>query len=64
MDVVIDTVNVIQVQCESIPLSASFRTRVFEYITEYNENDIFLYLDTDIIVTNPLPTFDAIDSKI
>ena len=57
-------VEVIKANCESIPLSASFRVRLFYYIKNINKNDIFLYLDTDIVVLKPLPSFDTIDNKI
>lgn len=64
MDVILDNVEIFKVDCESIPLSASFRTQIFEYIKDYDSNDIFLYLDTDIVIVKPLPSFNYIDNKI
>lgn len=64
MDVIIPNVKVIKANNVSIPLSAGFRTRVFDYIKDYDSNDIFLYLDTDIVVLKPLPSFDFIGDKI
>lgn len=64
MDVTIADVQVIKVNCESVPLSASFRTRLFEYIKDYDSDDIFLYIDTDIVALKPLPLFNSIGNKI
>ena len=64
MDVVLTNINIIKVKCESIPLSAGFRTQVFNYIKDYDCNDIFLYLDTDIVILKPLPDFNFIGNKI
>ena len=60
----IEGVNVIKVSCESVPLSASYRTRLFEHITDFSNDDIVLYLDTDIIVMKKLPDFTNINNKI
>ena len=64
MDVSIDGVNIIKTKCDSVQLSASYRTRLFEHIKDFSANDIFLYLDTDIVIMKPLPTFDNIGGKI
>ena len=64
MDVSIEGVEIIKTKCDSVQLSASYRTRLFEHITEISNDDIFLYLDTDIIVLKPLPSFDNITDKI
>lgn len=64
MDVIIENVEVFKVNCGSIPLSASFRTRIFDYIKDYDSNDIFLYLDTDIVIDKQIPSFNYIDDKI
>ena len=45
-------------------MSAVLRTRLFHYIENYDQNDIFLYLDTDIVVVKPLPSFNSIRDKI
>jgi hypothetical protein len=63
-DVEITGVEIIKVECESVPLSASFRTRLFEYINDFTIDDIFLYLDTDIVILKSLPSFDSISEKI
>ncbi len=64
LDCTIEGVTVIKTPCTSIALSASFRTRLFEYVEDFAAHDIFLYLDTDVIVLKPLPTFESIDNKI
>lgn len=64
MEVILPNVEVIKANVESIPLSASFRIQLFNYIKDYNSNDIFLYLDTDIVILKPLPSFDYIGNKI
>lgn len=64
LDVYIEDVIVIKKQCSSVYLSASFRTRLFENLTDISKDDIFLYLDTDIIVMKPIPSFDNIGHKI
>ena len=64
MDVSLDNVEVIKIPCESIQLSACQKTRFFEHIQEYSPEDIFLQLDTDIVILQPLPSLDAIDHKI
>ena len=56
--------EVIKVRCKTNKLSAALRTQFFHYIENYDHNDIFLYLDTDIVIVKPLPTFDYIDDKI
>jgi len=37
---------------------------LFEHIKDFSSTDIFLYLDTDIVVLKPLPSFDSIGDKI
>jgi len=64
MDDYIDGITIIKTTCESVPLSASYRTRLFEHIPDLSADDIFLYLDTDIVVLKPLPSFDSIGYKI
>lgn len=64
MDIYLDDVEIIKVKCESVPLSAGFRLRVFDYISEYDHNDVFLYLDTDIVALKPIPSFEYIGDKI
>jgi len=64
MDVCIDGVEIMKVKCESVSLSASYRTRVFDYIKDFSSDDIFLYLDTDIVILKPLPSFNSIGDKI
>ncbi len=56
--------EVIKVRCKTNKLSAALRTQFFHYIENYDHNDIFLYLDTDIVIVKPLPSFDYIDDKI
>lgn len=65
MDVLIDNVKIVKTTVESVNLSASYRLRFFEHI-KLNEvkNEIVLYLDTDIVVLNEIPTFDNINNKI
>jgi lipopolysaccharide biosynthesis glycosyltransferase len=63
LDVIIDRVHIIKTSVSSVELSSAYRTRFFEHIN-YSEKDIILYLDTDIIIMKPLPTFDTIDDKI
>jgi len=63
-DISIIGVEIIKVKCESIPLSSSFRTRLFEHMKDFNVDDIFLYLDTDIVLLKPLPSYDHIGDKI
>lgn len=62
-DVKIPSVNVIHVPCSSVEESAVIRTRVFEYM-KYTSDDIFLYMDTDILCIKPIPSFDTLDEKI
>ena len=64
MDVSINGVTTIKVKCNNVKLSASYRTRLFEHMKDFSSDDIFLYLDTDIVVMKPLPSFDSIDYKI
>lgn len=64
MEVTIPNVEVIKTNCSSVELSAAFRIKVFDYIKEYDSNDIFLYLDTDIVTLKPLPSFNDIDDKV
>ena len=64
LDFDLTNVEVIKVKCGSNKMSAVLRTRLFHYIENYDTNDIFLYLDTDIVIVKPLPTFDYIDDKI
>ena len=63
MDVSIDTVYIIKIPCDSVQLSAAYKTRLFDHITDFSPDDIFLYLDTDIGLMKPLPSF-SIDDKI
>jgi lipopolysaccharide biosynthesis glycosyltransferase len=65
MDVLIDNVKIVKTTVECVYLSASYRLRFFEHI-KLNEvkNEIVLYLDTDIVVLNEIPTFDNINNKI
>jgi hypothetical protein len=64
MDVFIEGVEIIKTTCASIQLSACYRTRLFDHIKDISKDDIFLYLDTDIVVLKPLPSFDHIGDKI
>ena len=64
MEVTLTNIEVIKANCESIPLSAAFRIQLFNYIKDYDSNDIFLYLDTDIVILKPLPSFNYIGNKI
>jgi lipopolysaccharide biosynthesis glycosyltransferase len=64
MEVTIPNVEVIKTNCTSVELSAAYRIKVFDYIKEYDSNDIFLYLDTDIVTLKPLPSFNDIDDKV
>ena len=64
MNVSIPGVDVIKVPCESIYLAASYRTRVFNHIKDLLPQDVVLYLDTDVVVLKPLPSFDNISNKI
>ena len=64
LDFDLNNVEVIKVKCGSNKMSAVLRTRFFHYIENYDTNDIFLYLDTDIVVVKPLPSFNSIDNKI
>jgi hypothetical protein len=64
IDCSIDDITIIKTKCESVPLTASYRTRLFEHIDDFSSDDVFLYLDTDIVVLKPLPSFDNISDKI
>ena len=64
MNISMTNVEVINVNCESVSLAPSFRLKLFRYINNYNSEDIFLYLDTDIVILKPLPNFKFIDNKI
>ena len=64
INISIEGVTVIKAICKSVELSASYRTRLFEHIKDFSADDIFLYLDTDIVVLKPLPSFDSIGDKI
>lgn len=64
MDVSIDSVSVIKATCETVQLSAAYKTRLFEHIPDFSRDDIFLYLDTDIVILKPLPSFTSINHKI
>ena len=57
MDIYLDDVEIIKVKCESVPLSAGFRLRVFDYISEYDHNDVFLYLWIVLIIYAMLYSF-------
>jgi hypothetical protein len=63
LDTTIESVNVIKVDCDSVPQSAGFKTRIFNYLP-IDSSSIFLYLDTDIVVLKPLPSFDEVGSKV
>ena len=63
-DIFLENVNIIKVKCENIYIAAGFRLRLFDYIKEYTQNDIFMYLDTDIVVLKPIPSFADIGNKI
>jgi lipopolysaccharide biosynthesis glycosyltransferase len=56
--------QVIQTACESVYDSASKRLEIFHYIPDFNETDIILYLDTDIVVKNTIPDFKDIDENV
>lgn len=64
MDASIDGVNIIKTTCGSVPLSSGYRLRLFEHIADFSPDDIFLYVDTDIVALKPLPSFDSIGDKI
>jgi hypothetical protein len=64
MNVEIEGVIILKATCTSVPLAASYRTRLFDHIHDFSKDDVVLYLDTDIIVMKPLPTFDTIGDKI
>lgn len=64
MDVSIEGVIIVKMKCKSVPLSACYRTRLFEYIKDISSDDIFLYLDTDIVILKTLPSFQSIGDKI
>ena len=60
-------VEVIQVPCENIQLSAAYRLKIFDNLPldQFNkEEDILLYLDTDILLVNKLPSFQYINHQI
>tara|TARA_Y100000992_G_C21271779_1_gene497326 strand:- start:2501 stop:3202 length:702 start_codon:yes stop_codon:yes gene_type:complete len=62
----IENVIVINVDVESVYLSASYRLRFFEHfnLKDIDKNEIILYLDTDVVVLNTIPCFYNINSKI
>lgn len=60
----IDGVNVIYASCPDVPTSSAFKLKVFEYIKDFSDDDIVLYLDTDIVLLKPIPSFNDIDDKI
>lgn len=62
-DIKIEGVTIIKADCDSIANSSAFRLDVFNYI-EFKEDDIVLYLDTDIMILKPLPDFSWIDDKV
>lgn len=64
INISIEGVTVIKTNCKNVELSASYRTRLFEHIKDFSADDIFLYLDTDIVILKPLPSFDSIGDKI
>ena len=59
----LNNVTIINVACKSITQAASFRLKVFDYIS-FQKNDIVLYLDTDIVLLKSLPDFTDIDNKL
>jgi lipopolysaccharide biosynthesis glycosyltransferase len=68
MNVVVndENVHIIKVNCKTVELSAVYRTRLFEHldINKFSEDDIILYLDSDIVVMKPIPSFEFITDKI
>ena len=66
MKINIENVIIINVDVESVYLSASYRLRFFEHfnLKDLDKNEIILYIDTDIVVLNTIPSFDNINSKI
>jgi|TARA_B110000285_G_scaffold167257_1_gene186944 hypothetical protein len=64
LNVVIPDVTIIKSHINNVYESASYRTRIFEHIKDLSVNDRLLYLDTDIVILNPIPSFDNIDNKI
>lgn len=66
LDVYIEDVIVIQTKVKNVEFSASFRLRIFEYISLENipKDEVLLYLDTDIVVVNKIPSFENIKDKI
>ena len=63
-NITIEGVIIIKVNCDNVYFAASYRTRLFRHIKDFSPNDIYLYLDTDIVILKPLPSFDYIDDKI
>ncbi len=65
-EVSIENVDIIKTNIESRELSASFRLRIFEYISLQTipTNEVLLYLDTDIVIINKIPSFNDINHKI
>lgn len=53
-------IKVIKTQCPSVELSASYRTRLFDHLplSQFNDTDIILYIDTDIVIMKPLSLLD------
>lgn len=63
-DVVIKGVNIIKVyDCKSVYESAGYRLRILE-ILNTNDNDLVLYLDTDIVILKPIPLFNDVLDKV
>ena len=66
LDVYIKDVIIIQTNVKNVEFSASFRLRIFDYLSLENipNNEVLLYLDTDIVVVNKIPSFENIKDKI
>jgi len=66
LDVSIDGVKIIKASVTSIPMSSAYRLRFFNHLKleDLPKNEIILYLDTDIVVLNKIPSFEDIDDKI
>jgi hypothetical protein len=58
-------VKIIRVNCPSINFSACYRAMIFNHVP-MSTDDVFLYLDTDIVVVKPIeePLINKVEDKI
>lgn len=63
LNVNISGVNVIKAECRSISDSAAFRLKIFDYV-KFHQDDIVIYMDTDVVTLKRLPNFTIHDNKV